>query len=290
MSAIAGVSPLYTLSGLGMMSVGAPSLIYWKMKKKVSLEWFLFGGVIWALAIAAKVAMDLAVSNAIVHWLIDRYTLAGLAIIWGLIVGLRTGYLECGFTYIACIKSKLKKADFVSAVAFGIGFGAAEAMVLGFTSLINILVFVVSPESVNLAPPQQRELLIQQFSMGLAIIPAPIIERLFTLLAHIFSAILIIYAVQVNKAGYLLASFVYKSLLDGMIPWLNQNIGIGSLQGIYTIELMVVIYGLGGLIGTLIMGKRFGKPVKPGLSFKKVGMMLLALIIMIITFLLMPKG
>jgi uncharacterized membrane protein YhfC len=272
-----------------MMSVGALSVIYWRMREKVSSEWFLFGGVVWALAIAAKVAMDLTISNALARWLADRYELASLAIIWGLVVGLRTGYLECGFTYIACIKSRLKKANFVSAVAFGIGFGAVEAMVLGFTSLINILALIFSPELINLVPPQQRELLIQQFSMGLAIIPAPIIERFFTLMAHIFSAILIIYAVQVGKAEYFLASFAYKSLLDGMIPWLNRNVGIGSLQGIYTIETIVIIYGFVGLMGTLVIGRRFGKPVKPGLSFKKAGMMLLALLIMLMALLLMPE-
>ena len=83
------------------MMVGILSIAYWKMKEKVSVWWFLFGGIVWALAIAAKVVMDLTVSNTIFQWLAGRYTLIGVTMVWGLIVGLRTGYFECGFTYIA---------------------------------------------------------------------------------------------------------------------------------------------------------------------------------------------
>lgn len=264
-----------------MIAIGLSSISYWKMRKRVSIWWFLFGGIVWALAIAAKVAMDLTISNSIFQWLAERYDAAGMVIMWGLVVGLRTGYLECGLTYVACIKSRLKKVDFSSAVAFGIGFGASEAIVIGLFSFLNILTLIIAPELINFLPPQQRELVIQQFSMGLTIIPAPIIERFFTLLAHVFSAVLIVYAVRTRKAEYFLASFIYKSFLDGMIPWLNENVGTSTLTGIYTIELVVTIYGIFGLLGTILLDKRFDRPVNPGMSFKYASIILLLILILV---------
>ena len=266
-----GISPLYLLPGLGMMVVGLLSVIYWKARKGVAMWWFLFGGMVWASAIAAKVAMDLTVSNTILRWLAERYGAAGLAIIWGLVVGLRTGYLECGFTYFACIKSKLGKVDFPGAVAFGIGFGAAEAIVIGFFSFLNVLALIMVPGLIGLLPPQVA----QQLSLGPAIIPAPIIERSFTLLAHVFSAVLIIYAVRTRRAEYFLASFFYKSSIDGLIPWLNQNLGTATLVGIYSIELIVVLYGTLGLFGTTFLKRRFGEQIGPGLTFRRAGVILL---------------
>ena len=261
------VSPLYLLSGLGMMAVGLLSIIYWKGKAR--MWWFLFGGIVWALAIGAKVVMDFTISGPILGWLAERHDMATVAIIWGLVVGLRTGYLECGLTYLACVKSRLKEARFPDAVAFGIGFGAAEAIVIGFSSFLNVLTLIMVPELMALLPPQVA----QQFSMGPAIIPAPIIERSFTLLAHVFSALLIIYAVMARRAEYFLASFIYKSSLDGMIPWLSQN--VGTLAGIYTIELVVALYGVLGLLGSATLKKRFGRPAAPGMSFRKAGMVLI---------------
>jgi len=71
-----------------MILVGILPVVYWR--KDVELKYFLFGALTWAVAIGVKVLMDL-VSTFI--------------IILGIYVGLRTGILENGFTYIASKKN-----------------------------------------------------------------------------------------------------------------------------------------------------------------------------------------
>lgn len=278
---MATISPLYLLSGIGMMLVGILPVIYWRIKSGSSYRLFLFGGLVWTSAMVVKAIMDLMLSEPLYTWLSTLYPLSGLIVVWGLVVGLRTGFLECGFTYIFADK-KLKGVNFADAVAFGIGFGATEAIILGFRSLMSVLTFVLNPGVLELLPPDQRAMIIQSFS-NLAIIPAPILERFFTLLLHLFSSLLIIYAVQAKRAEYFIASFAYKSGIDGLVPWMRSSFDLTNAWDVYSLEGIIVGFGIIGLLGSLWIAGRFRRLTeeKPGLTFS-----LAAIIIVLATIIL----
>lgn len=279
------ISPWFLLSGIGMILTGVLFIIYWRLKSKASFWYFLLGGVVWGVAIGAKAFIDLTISGFLRDWLSTLYSTSMFIVVWGLFIGLRTGYLECGLAYLIGSKSRLKQAVFTDAVAFGIGFGATEAIVIGVSSLINITVLILIPELLNTLPPAQRSAVLQQFSLGVWLIPAPIIERFSTILVHIFTCVLIIYAVQTRCAEYFLAAFFFKSLIDGLIPWLNLNIGVSTLQGIYMIEGIVAIFGIVGFICTIFLGRAFlnVKNARPRLSIVKGVIAILAITVLLFT-------
>jgi hypothetical protein len=42
-----------------MIAVGAIAVVYWHMKKHIGFKYFLYGAILWAVAVAIKFAMDL---------------------------------------------------------------------------------------------------------------------------------------------------------------------------------------------------------------------------------------
>ena len=251
------INPFLLLSGIGMMAIAIAAFLYWR--KKAPLKIFAWGALIWILAIAVKLAMDFTISIPIQIALMASYPLITVLIIMGLYLGIRTGLFESGFTYIAVLKTKLKKMNYNEAVAFGIGFGGIEAFLLGFLSFIDILVFVLFPDMITALPVDQQASLLSQLNITTWIIFVPIIERVSVLFIHIFAALLVIYSVKVKKPIYFLVSFIYKAITDGMIPLLLFYIGTATLLSSYIIEIPVIILGLIGYFGIKWIKKKFPK-------------------------------
>ena len=115
------VSPLILIGPLGMVAVAVASIVYWKRKKGIPLNIFLLGGALWALSILVKLVMDLTITPSIYQGL-GSFSTEIVALLMGLYIGLRTGILENGFTYLGVTKSKrLRRANFDEAIAFGVG-------------------------------------------------------------------------------------------------------------------------------------------------------------------------
>lgn len=141
------MNPFLMFGPIGMILVGLLSILIWKLKRHVGVKCFLLGGLVWAAAIAPKIAMDYTITPMLNVWAATTFGLVGLVIILGAYVGLRTGTFECGFTYLAFSKSGLKKMSVDEATAFGIGFGAFEAILIAVPSLIQIVPFALNPSS-----------------------------------------------------------------------------------------------------------------------------------------------
>ena len=248
-------NPFLLLSGMGMMAVAVAAFLYWR--KKAGIKFFAWGALIWTIAIAIKLLMDFTISIPIQQALLESYPLLTVLITMGLYLGIRTGLFESGFTYIAVLKTKLRKMSFNEAVAFGIGFGGVEALLLGFFSFMDILTFILFPELMNALPLDQQAALLSQLDTSTWIIFAPIIERASVLLIHIFATVLVVYAVRAAKPVYFVASLLYKTITDGMIPLLVFYIGTATLLATYTMELPVIMLGLIGYLGTVKMRKKF---------------------------------
>jgi len=133
------VNPFLLGSGIGMVLVGILSVLYWKRKTNVEMNYFFYGGFVWLIAISIKVVMDYNLSPFLYDY-ISLYGILATLIVSGIYVGIRTGILESGISYFFVIKSKLKRAGWKEAIAFGIGFGATESLFVGFSSFSSILI------------------------------------------------------------------------------------------------------------------------------------------------------
>jgi uncharacterized membrane protein YhfC len=233
------------LSGAGMIAVGAVAVFAWR--KRAGIEYFLFGAVFWAAAIAIKIAMDLTITPQL-NDLLPYTTISGI-VLMSLYFGLRTGVFESGIPYVAVRLAKLKP-DFNRAVAIGIGAGAAEAIFLGALSMINVLAYILVPGLIESYPQATQDAL--QMQLSLAFIPIPVWERLFTLFCHVFAMVLAMYAV---RAGWkwLGLSILFMTLLDGMIIPLLIYVTTETYVDNLIIEAFVGLMGIVSIAGLYFM-------------------------------------
>ncbi len=255
-------NPLLLLSGIGMMLVGLIPLIYWWRSRRIPWKYFAWGGGLWALAIGVKLVLDLTVTPGFQSILRGLYPAFGVAIVTGVYVGLRTGLLESGFSYLAILKTKLREMKWNEAVAFSLGFGCTEAFIIGLFGFINLYVLLFYPQAVQALPEGIKAIIIQQLELPtLAILPA-IMERVFVVLIHLFASLLVVYSVITRKFKYFIYSMVFKTILDGMLPLILSYIGTETLLSIYLIELPIMLLGLIGFLGFFWMKGKFKNPEK----------------------------
>ncbi|HUL61779.1 MAG TPA: YhfC family glutamic-type intramembrane protease [Methanocella sp.] len=236
------------LTGIGMIAVGLAAVFLWR--RRAGFEYFWFGAMLWAVAIAIKLAMDFTVSPQL-KGLVPASFLGVLAL--GLYYGLRTGIFESGIPYVA-FRLAGKAPTFDQAVAVGIGAGAAEAIVLGLLSLLSVTAFILMPGLVSSYPPDTQATLQMQFSP--AFVPVPIWERLFTLFCHVFAMALALLAVRAGPR-WLLLSVAFMALLDGMLIPLLQYVTTRTYVDNLVIEAYVGAMGLVAIAGLFWLKKRY---------------------------------
>lgn len=242
------VNNLLLLSGIGMVILGLLIPIYYWRTKKVRVKYFAFGAVVWMIAIGAKALMDITITPTLTTYFLGFGTLV-FVIFYGLYLGLRTGFFESGFTYIAAIKTKLKDMNFKQVTAFGLGFGCFEAVVIGFFAFINILTFVVAPELINTVPESQQNLLVEQLNQPTWMVGAAIIERISTITIHVFTTVLVFYAIKSANKKFLCISIGFKALLDGMIPAITYLYNPQTVFDWYSIEFLIMAIGIVAYFG-----------------------------------------
>jgi len=257
-------NPVLLASGIGMMAVGILPILYWHKAKGVKPSAFAFGGVLWLAAIIPKVVMDATVTGAINAWAFSTLGYLGTIIFIILLLGLRTGAFESGFTYLTFLKTRLGSATYDEAVGFGLAFGGTEAFVLGLGSFLNILAFLLNPGLIEQIPMAQREALMAALDGPSAIVFAPIIERAFTILVHLFATVLVYVAVVRHDPRFFWASFLYRVGIDGMVPGFSILITSSSnpLLTTYLLELAIAAYGSLGLLGARSLRRRMQESPK----------------------------
>lgn len=232
-------------------------IYYWRTRK-VRVKYFAFGALVWFIAIMVKILMDLTISGVIGFYLFGIGTLA-YVLGYGIYVGLRTGLLESGFTYIFAIKKKLENITKKQAIAFGIGFGCFEALFIGFFSFLNILVYILIPGLISTLPEQQATLVNSMLNQSTWTIPAAIIERIAVIIIHVFTTLLVFYSLKKSDKKYLWYSIGFKTIVDGIIPALNVYIGAGTITGLYLMELPFIGLGIISVYGILWITKKWGE-------------------------------
>jgi uncharacterized membrane protein YhfC len=245
------VTWLNLLSGLGMFAIGLVAMAYWYFTKHTKLRYFAFGGLLWAAAILPKLIMDLTITAPIQTLMLKFMPVIWVVVAMSLYVGLRTGFFESGITYLAVKYTKLSKIDFNEAVALGIGFGGAEAMVLGLISFINVAAYIADPGILMFLPAETLE----QFAVYF--IPLPVLERLLVLFCHIFATVLVVYAVKLSDLRWLAASILFKTAIDGPIP-LVRYIFSTNLQWMYLMEAYLLVLGIISIAGLYWIYKKYG--------------------------------
>jgi uncharacterized membrane protein YhfC len=136
-----------------------------------------------------------------------------------------------------------RQADWQNAVAFGIGHGGIEAMLLvGLNSIANTILLAILAADLPIELPSE---VVEQFTSVASLdFLAGGIERLLTLPVHIALSILVVAGIRRKNFGYVLLAIGAHFLLNFPIIWLAQNWGIWPTEGyllIWSIAALVLI-------------------------------------------------
>lgn len=256
------LSPVSLVGGLGMIAV-AIGFIAYALLRRLGWGYLLLGMLGWVLTVAVKFAFAIPVNPVVLHetaelsepWKVISLFLYG---------GLMTGLTEVLLVWIALRYTRLAIVPWSRVAAFGLGFGAIEALLLGIGSLTAALVGILSPEvlpDVALTELAKADRIVVQL--------APISERFFTCLGHLATCVMIFYAARVPLTRWFWWALIYKSAIDGVATLAHTHGFLGSPLHLWIIESIVVGWAITGLAVTWKIRARWPEPVSndtPGLS------------------------
>jgi uncharacterized membrane protein YhfC len=196
-----------------MIALAVAAMVVWRRRTGARWSFFGAGALAWTVGVALKFAWAIPLNAPILALLSKHLGRASGVASW-LYVGLLTGIFEVGATWAFARLERMRKASADEAMAFGIGFGAFEALLLGVASFVVLAGALLFWS--KLPDAAQRALGGHSTPWMIAI---PVVERAYTIVAHAISCVLVFQGVQQRRASPIVASFVYKTLIDGLAAW-----------------------------------------------------------------------
>lgn len=253
------MNPLFLLQGIGMVAVALLAVIWWRHLTGVHARNFLWGGLSWLLAMLGKGIAATSIPRLTTRLRILTPAYLSEPALW-LYIGLLTGVFECGVSLIVVrLIRRIQTADWREAVGYGLGFGGAEALLLGIYSTVILALVIMIPDDL---PPELLEV-VDSGNASLLAIPVPIVERVVVILLHVFSSILVVYAVQRQEWRWFWASFLYKTAIDTLAGYIQISYGVQNLTlgGAWLVELLLLPFGVVALWGLIALRDRWRKVV-----------------------------
>ncbi|NOU27020.1 MAG: YhfC family intramembrane metalloprotease [Polyangiaceae bacterium] len=203
------------LVGFSMLLVGVVPGVLWHHWKRDAggtgggvVRALLWGAAAWGLGVAAKVAWALPLNAPVKRGLTAALGGGAGDVAFWIYIGLLTGVFESGAALLVLRRTKIMSASPREAIAFGLGFGGVEAVILGLASLVVAVALVAAPQA--LPEPLRSE-------AGAGIVLIGVAERLSTIVVHLFAALLIVQGARVGQPRrWFVASLALKTAVDGI--------------------------------------------------------------------------
>jgi uncharacterized membrane protein YhfC len=231
------ITPLAALQGVGMLLVTAGFVVYAGIRK---LGWraLLLGALFWVLTVLLKFVWAGALNSAIYAGLTGVLPGVAGSLIFDVYVGSLTGIFEVGLTYLILRRTRLARSPWKTAFAFGIGFGAVEALLLSISPLISAILGMTNPSTLSLSTLQNIAMLNNPL-WGLT----GVWERFFTVWIHIACNVLIFYTLITGQKKWFWLSFGIKTVLDSVAAYIQVNRLNTNLGAIWIVEFIIAAIG-----------------------------------------------
>jgi uncharacterized membrane protein YhfC len=249
------ISPVVLVGGIGMIAVAVAFVVY-ALVRRLGVGFLALGALAWVVTVGVKVVLSL-LANA---WVREKTLLLGEptgTAIFSIYLGLLTGVTEVALVWVFLRFTRFGRARWPRVLAFGIGFGAIEALLLGLSALVLAVVALKIPERLPkeaLAPLERADSLWMQL--------APISERIFACLGHIGTNVMLFYCVARQKPRWFWLAFVYKSAIDAVAGFaVVKGLTTTPVQ-IWTLEAIAAVWGTAGLLITVWISRRYPPPLE----------------------------
>jgi uncharacterized membrane protein YhfC len=249
---VPSIPPLALLGGSGMVIVAVGFVIYMLVTHQMDWKYLGLGAPAWAITVLLKLTWAAAANASVYNTLTETLPEATAMLVFYLYVGALTGVFEVVLVWLVMRYTQLGQGStWKNALSFGVGFGAVEAFLLGLYSIATVVMAMSAPETLPLEALEQ----IAQAGNALYGL-APILERFFTILVHIFANALIFYAVAKNENRWFWIAFAYKTVLDAGAAF-GQIQGVDSLTTLWLLEAFVIAWGAIGWLGVGWIKQRY---------------------------------
>jgi uncharacterized membrane protein YhfC len=239
-------SPLFVLAGVGMIVVAAAFVLLAADRQRSLWTAAGIGAVAWAISVGLKVAWAIPMNPIVLRGLEDLLGKSASGPAFWLYVGLLTGIFECGVALWLVRRTRLRNAGWNEAAAFGAGFGATEALLLGTAQAIAVVATIAFYDVI---PADQKEAVAKAYG-DLTGAFLPVVERITALVAHAFSCVLIVVGVRLRRWRWFWSAFAYKTALDGFAAWAILSFGVKqSVVRMAEFELMAGAFAVVGVAG-----------------------------------------
>jgi uncharacterized membrane protein YhfC len=235
-----------------MIVVGVTPALYWCHEKPRVWRFVCAGALAWAVAVALKFAWALPM-NRIIKARLARGAARSVAepLFW-LYVGLLTGLFESGLAWLAA--RWLEVDTWENAVAFGIGFGAMEALTLGLLSFLGALVALISFDQI---PPDKRANAEDATAVDARLMLASV-ERAAVLCMHVLACVLVVLALRTGQSRWFWSSIAFATAMDAFAMWGIDVFGVKrSIERLAWFNAMLVGLAFVSVAATALLRARF---------------------------------
>ena len=224
-----------------VISFGIPIgfIVYLSVKKKQVIKSALIGVAVF---IVFQYLIRIPLLNQVfstMEWFINM-TMNPWA--YGVFLGLTAGLAEELGRYLAFSTVLKEKLRFVDGIAYGIGHGGIEAMLIYGMANINNLVIAISINNGTYGSLGVTEALKDQFlNISSSMMLMGGIERVFAMTIQIAFSILVLYAVKKRRFRYIILAIILHMVVDSPIVILPKvfRVGVMGVEGL--IGVMAVI-------------------------------------------------
>lgn len=278
------LSPMALLGGTGMILVALGFVVY-AARRRLSWAYLGLGALAWIVTIAVKFAWAIPLIPRVQAAITGALPGGMGAGLFDFYTGLLTGFTEVAIVWLVMRYTRLGKATWERALAFGISFGAVEAFLLGLASLATALTALLAPQVIPSEAMAQLAVM-NNVLYGIT----PIVERFFTLWIHIFSSVLIFFAVAKTQVRWFWLAFWFKSLIDAVAAFAQTSGVIATIEGIWAIEGVVILWGILGWVGVRWLKERYPAPSQEASPRRRIGSEFATAGILVLAIMLMTVG
>jgi uncharacterized membrane protein YhfC len=213
MSIEAAREPVLLLSGLGLMLAAAAAIFLWQRGRPPLRQFFIWGASAWVIAIVLRTVVQGPVSGPAQRVLNDALYCA--------LAGVIIGVFDCGVPFLLTLSTRLRKAGWNQAVAFGIGFGAVDAFLAGLATFLVMVAVMRFRQQIS---ADSMTVISKAFGAQILGIPTVLVQRVAGLAADAVAVCAVVYGVRIENRRWIWSAFAYRSFLGALATWAGLEV------------------------------------------------------------------
>ena len=245
------LSPWIILPAVGKILIALAFIIFARQKGG-SWRYLGLGALVWIVTVGVKFLVATPLTPLVYQMLyVPDALLAPGSVLFYVYVGVLTGLTEVLLAWLLLRYTRLGRVSWAQALAFGIGFGAFEALYMGIPNLVSTLSALAAPQSLSEATLSSLQMLNDPL---FALTPAT--DRFAATLVHTLGNVLLFYGVASRQARWLWIAFALKCLVDTVAAF-AIFLGTPTLAVLWLLEAVLLVIGCISLWGLVQIHRRY---------------------------------